>query len=729
MAKPQRKQNKVVLGIVLVLVAFLLSIGIQVGFNLSIEAMPQRPSVSFSSSGAEKLLYLFDQQRKGVDISSEIDLSEEGLLAELDGTFRYINGRFDVADFRMNALVRLYYDFGSIMPIGVQEAIKEVMLSFKYWMDQGGSDSMCYWSENHQILFATEEYLVGQMFPNDIFTVDGLTGLEHMAMAATRINAWMSQRFLYGFTEWYSNNYYPEDIGPMSNFIQFAQDEEMVNRMKMIMDIIWFDMASQSYYYNGLDETLNPRTYFVFLPSAGRAYSDNRVSDEHGNRMRSFIDFIVQGNETKHLSNSWFTSRNGFFNAFKQMIEATDLHGNPYYEVPEVIKSIFWDSSEEIVLKSSQSLYVEELEQEGLLGQDDASIMMQFGMEAFTNPPVIDNTMKYIANNKMFTNDFLNDFKLINIWPLRALGLLGMVSTTLNPSTNGVAIQRANVYTFKTSEFLMSTAQAHKAGEYADQQAISSINLSNQVSLFTTQPAKIPRRSGTPTYWTGNGRMAYSVQEKNVLIEIYNPPTKVGFMEPMIVSETTHAFFPKQLYDHVVETHLASGVIFGRVGHTYVAIRSRYALEFVPFATSNIEGNRDDMLVRGSVKNQITEDYDLVQKGPGYHYFVTEVSGTSQETFEAFIQRVLNNPLTFDATTGQIVYSSTLYNQTNTTVLQAIYGVSFHIDSQLQDLEYGRYQNKYVPNGFTARKPSVITYVYDGKSVTLNYVDNTRVVQ
>ncbi|MCK7485127.1 MAG: hypothetical protein MZU97_05925 [Bacillus subtilis] len=72
-------------------------------------------------------------------------------------------------------------------------------------------------------MFSTQEYLVGQTFPDEIFVVDGKTGREHMEMAKVRVEAWMYQRFHYGFTEWYSNNYYPEDVGPMANFIQFAE--------------------------------------------------------------------------------------------------------------------------------------------------------------------------------------------------------------------------------------------------------------------------------------------------------------------------------------------------------------------------------------------------------------------------------------------------------------------------------------------------------------------------
>ncbi|HRX45862.1 MAG TPA: hypothetical protein P5091_07460, partial [Acholeplasmataceae bacterium] len=506
---------------------------------------------------------------------------------------------------------------------------------------------MCFWSENHQILFAASEYLVGQAFPTEEFTVDGKTGSEHMVMAKERIEAWLYQRFTYGFTEWYSNNYYPEDIAPLSNLMQFAEDQDLVQRVRIIMDLLWHDMASQSFKYEGRDDLGEPRIYYIFNSSSGRSYSDNRMSDDTGNRMRNYIDFVMQPNETKDISGGWGSSSNGFFNAFRQMMDAKDHLGNPFYEVPDVIKAIFDDVSPEKVIKSSQSLDVEELRKEGLLGLEDHQIMMQWAMEAFSNPDVVDNTITYMDQNNMFSNEFLNDFKLVNLWPLRAFKLLDMVSQKLKPSTNGVAIERANVYTYKTEDFMMSTAQAYQIGEYADQHAIHQFNLSNEVSVFSTQPAKIPRRSGTPTYWVGNGRQPMSIQEKNVNITIYQPPTKTGFMEPMIVKETTHIFFPIELFDEVDTSYLHLGMIFGRVGDAMIGIRARYALSFVPFDVSNDESNQDDMLKRGSVGDVLTQSYDLIQKGTGDHYIVTEMSSRDVETFDAFINRMMNNVLVY----------------------------------------------------------------------------------
>ena len=272
----------------------------------------------------------------------------------------------------------------------------------------------------------------------------------------------------------------------------------------------------------------------------------------------------------------------------------------------------------------------------------------------------------------------------------------------------------------------MHTAQAHQPGEYADQQAVSSLNLTNYLSIFTTQPAKIPRRSGTPTYWTGNGRQPYSVQDRNVSLQIYLPPLKPGFMEPMVVAETTHAFFPVELFDEVDESHLGQGYIFGRAQDAFVMINARHALQFVPFSVSSAEANKDDMLVRGGAKNILSERYDLVQTGAGYHYFVIEASNADAETFAEFILRTLANEISFDAETGALEYHTLLDQGSAISMLAATYASGFTIDGVAQDLDYHRYDNPYVTGGFTTRKPGVITFAFAGKTLTLDYQNNLR---
>ena len=512
----------------------------------------------------------------------------------------------------------------------------------------------------------------------------------------------MEQRFLYGFTEFYSNNYYPEDIAAMSNLIQFARDDAMVNRMKMIMDLIWFDLASQNYRYVLADG----RVYYVFLSASGRMYESNKTSDDTGNRLRNYIDYVMQPERTA----AWKERRNSFFNCFRQMADAG------YYQVPDVIKAIFDDVTPRII-KSSQSLDVSELKGENLLGQSDNQIMMQLNMEAFTNSDVIGNCLNYLSKNHMFANSFLNDFKMINLSLLKWTGLAGPVSRILNPATNGVAIQRANVYTYKTENYSMSTAQNYHPGDYGDQQHIFTANLSNDLSVFVVQPARVPERSPTPNYWVGNGRNPYSIQEKNMNISIFDVPQSPGFMEPHVV-KYTHAYFPVQYFDEVDESRLADGYICGRKGKTYIALIASGALHFEEFNPGDARQAKNVEKLNPNLKQK----YDLTLKDGRYQSWITELSCENEDgSFDAFKQRIFGNPVLFQGTS--VEYKSR--------------GVSFHSDYKKQftvdsvpiNTEYNRHENDYVPGSITPRKPENIEFSFMGNNLLLNYNENIRNVQ
>ena len=62
--------------------------------------------------------------------------------------------------------------------------IEQVLIEFKYWVDEPGVDPMIFWSENHQILFAAAEYLMGQRFKDTVFPNAGLTGREASSQGA-----------------------------------------------------------------------------------------------------------------------------------------------------------------------------------------------------------------------------------------------------------------------------------------------------------------------------------------------------------------------------------------------------------------------------------------------------------------------------------------------------------------------------------------------------------------
>lgn len=696
----------VIIGVVAILVSVLL----QFGYNLLL-VKPYEPKLTKGGDG--KLTQMLYESEFLEDAYFE---DAATVSANLEGAIERIDVREDCADFTANALIRFYLENEHRLASSNKEEIRDCLIGFKYWMDQydGRDDSMCHWSENHQILFAVTEYLVGNTWPNEVFA-DGNDGARHVEFAKERINAWMEQRYYYGFNEYYSNNYYPEDIAPMANFIQFAADEDqaMVDRMKIIMDIIWLDIATQSFKYT--DGQGNTR--YAFMSASGRMYMDNKSSDDTGNRLRPYIDLVLENGE------EYLTTTRNFFVCFRRMYEAR-VDGKPIYEVPQVVKEIFNDTAEVQIVKSSNGITLKELVEDGFVGVRVGQMMMQMGMEAFSNAEVIDNSIRYLNENKLFKNEFLNDFKLVNLWPLTLTNSLGTLSGWLNPSTDGKAIQRANVYTYQTPYYSMSTTQEHFAGDYGDQHHVSLSTISGDISVYHNQPMRNHSRS---QYWVGYGRLPYSVQDENVNITIYRIPQKKGMMEPHIVTYT-HAYFPVGLFDEVNAEYLSEGYIFGRKGDTYIMLCAKSDKEATLAFKNDMDGvsaeelEDDRSRIKSSVKELIEASsdlrYDLILQGGTEHAWITELSSVAQDTtFEAFVARCLSNKYTFEEM--RVVYSSAGKN------FDVKYDEYFKINGERVDTDYARYESEYV-GGKVERKAEVICYSFGGETLTLNYAEGTR---
>ena len=701
--------KKTVITVILVIVISILgSVLLQFGYNM----LFVKPYAAEGEIGDGKLTKMLYESENLPDSYFE----DTALISEnLRGAIERIDVREDCADFTACGLIRFYLENEHRLAEVNKEEIKRCLIGFKYWMDQydGRMDSMCHWSENHQILFATTEYLAGMEWQNAIFA-DGKSGAEHADMARERIKAWTEQRFYYGFNEYYSNNYYPEDIAPMANFIQFAaaEDAEIVNGVKIAMDLIWIDIATQSYKY--VDESGN--TQYAFVSASGRMYMDNKSSDDTGNRLRPYINMVL-GN-----GDDWETNSNRFFVCFRRMYEAR-VNGEPIYEVPEAVKAIFDDPSEKQIVKSSNGVTIEELAEYGLIGQRVDQIMMQMGMEAFSNSLVIDNSIKYLSDNKLFNNEFLNDFKLVNLWPLTATESLGFLSGILNPSTNGKAIQRANVYTYQTPYYSMSTSQEHFAGDYADQHQINVSNLGSDLSVYTAQPM---RNSSRGQYWVGYGRLPYSVQDENVNISIYTIPKSAGMLEPHIV-QYTHAYFPVGLFDEVNLDHMDEGYVFGRKGDTYIMLRAMSDGDATLMFKNDMPGvTAEDMASdRSKIKDNVRElieasgdlRYDLIFEGGDSHAWVTELGCIEDGTFSEFIARMLENECEYE--------DMTVTYKTGNKTFDVKYSEHFKVNGEKIDTNYARYESAYV-DGKVERGATVIKISYGGYELVLDYGAGVR---
>jgi len=515
--------------------------------------------------------------------------------ALLEDTFLFIQKRYDCADFWITGVLRALYAYGDKLEkyrVGLSDDMKNTVLGFKYHWDQKGRDSLCTWSENHQILFAGAEYLAGHLYENEIFTNSGRKGRYHKQRGKKRILMWCTRRFKYGFTEWYSNNYYREDVAAMSNIQEFAPDGDVRNAITQIMHMIFFDMATQSFKGS-------------FVSTGGRMYEDNKKSGRLGSKLNGIIAHAFEMDRVNNPSRPHGIDVNFLL--------------NKAYALPEVIKQIAHDTKP-VIIKASNSMDINEGIKNGVFGPGDEQLAAQWEMGAFTNHQVYKYTMSGVLRNDMLCSQFFTPLKKLNFTIMKPF--YNIIAKVINPVVNGKATQRANTYTYRTPHYLMATAQKYQPGGFCDQQHIWHVTLSHDVCVFATHPAGELEESGalsnSPGYWVGNGRNPHAMQHENKILAIYHLPEKKASYERKRFT-FTHAYFPMDKFDRVI---LDSTMAFGKLNETYIALISA-----TPFEVSGGD--------------------ELKQYGKK-QFWVCECSSSETESFADFVKRIRACKVGFD---------------------------------------------------------------------------------
>jgi len=573
--------------------------------------------------------------------------------AEILDLVDFVNNRYDCADFRLICLVRTYIAYRHLLTESTVKAIENSMLSFKYWMDEPGSDGMCFWSENHQLLFHTCEYLIGNLFLDSIFSNDGKTGRAHKEKARPKIMSWLKNRFTYGFTEWHSNTYYEEDIAPLSVLIDFSEDAEMVEQSKMILDILFLDMAMHSF-----------EGYFV--ATSGRCYENQKKNSSLAD-VNDILAYAFGIQKRKYD----YTRISSMFLLCKN------------YQVPKIIVDIAHSQGTQIIM-DSMGLDLFEVSKEMPDDDIDQKGMFLWSMEAFTNKESINMTMKTFNEWNLKENNFLKDLQSVNIPILRKLGLLPTVVKILNPATQGVAIERANTYTYKTDDYMMSSAQRYHPKAFGDQQHIWQATLPNQINIFSTHPGSPmfddEARNFSPSYWVGNGINPHAVQHENVLLLMYDLRARKGYLERNR-QKFIHFYFPVNKFEEMIEL---DNRIYGKVKNSYIAILS-------------------------SKPYEIKDDEEIIIQGDTSQFVVILGSAEQYGLFSEFVDMVQESSVLFNHKKIQFLLNHTYELKFNST---------FKVDDQVIRLDYPRYDTPFVES---LRKPNELMIHYLNKTLYLNF--------
>ncbi|MBN1532780.1 MAG: hypothetical protein JXA20_08970 [Spirochaetes bacterium] len=460
------------------------------------------------------------------------------------GAIRYINERRDCADFVMLGIVRMLYQFGGSPLVGrsLREEARRTLLDFKYWPDEPGIDSMCTWTENHQIMFSCNEYLAGQLYRDEVFTNSGMTGLQKMTAARRRILQWLDLRYRTGFSEWLSHVYYDEDLTALVNLVDFCGDPVIARSAEIILDLLFLDMALNS--FRG-----------TFGSTHGRSY---RAEKQDGAR-----------EATADIQKLMFGM--GIFSGADNM-SAVSFALSERYRLPRVIYEIATDiGSEAMENRQRMGIRIREASRWGLDLSNPDDLMTLLSLESYAHPKTFRGVMGLFDRYRWWDNQFFISFRknrtLIRF--LLGTGLSWAVTRYFRRDMTRNTREEVNIRTYRTPDYMLSSAQDYRKGYGGDQQHIWQATLSPDAVCFTTHPGHDGDTSGG--YWVGSGTLPRVGQTGNLLIAVYRVSGRRGiYMTNRLFF--SHAWFPRHAFDEVVEE---GGWIFGRKGRGYIALYSR----------------------------------------------------------------------------------------------------------------------------------------------------------
>ena len=466
-----------------------------------------------------------------------VPLDEDALAGELSDLCGFVDMRRDCADFRAVALLAVL--LGGKVPEVSRELVQRSLVGFKYWMAEPGVDAMCFWSENHQLLFATAEYLAGATFCDETFSNDRRTGAEHRDDGRRRLEQWLDLRFRFGFSEWLSPVYYEEDVAGLSLLVDHAPHREIADRAAVVLDLLLLDCALHR--FDG-----------HFVASAGRLY-ESQKKHPASSEMQPIVDHAFSDDE---VSANW--DRIGMVFCLRRS-----------YEVPEVIREIAEDPSPRTV-RTGHGLDISDAAALYPLPDDpESTVALLWAMEAFVNPRAIRTTIAAFDAWGMATNPFLSALKALDWVPQ---GLLPTAMRVAKPAVAGTALERAHVATTRSESFLLSSAQHYRPGHYGDQQHLWHVVLPGGVPIFATHPGgplvDDATRQKTPSAWVGNGVNPDVATAGPVLLAVYDTRGRRGYGEGKRV-RGSHLYVP---FDELEESARGSHWLSVRQGSGLVGV-------------------------------------------------------------------------------------------------------------------------------------------------------------
>lgn len=536
----------------------------------------------------------------------------------------------DTSDFDVNRLLFLWYRARDQLNPDLVAAIEERLLAFKYWQTEptpeGIVDDQYYWTENHQIIFLADEYIAGQAFPDATFTNSGMTGRGHMEHAEPMIRRWIELRSRFGWSEWLSNVYYMEDLMGLVLLAEHSDDEELAELASMSIDLLLFEIASHTQAGS-------------FGATHGRSYKKDKMT--------------ALDEDNFNLSKMLFDDTDQPYQSVDNAMLLAMAHR---YRPPEVVRRVA-RSDEVSIDRSRMSIPLDPfapVEPDpqppyGFAYDDPDNAMVWWGIGAQFPWQTVPLTVHMMQTYDLWEGELYRraaDFK--PIVESSTIPELQELASTLAPMLNAGLLSEVNTYTFRTPEVMLSTAQDWLPGMNSEQVHTWQATIDPNAQVFTMHPA-VPLDEDldwhtNSRYWTGTATNPRSAQFENVGVSIYDPIYEPGTLPGFDYEDFTHAYFPQDHFDEVVQR---DGWTIGRKGDGYIALWSQRP-------TSWLEYDPARHATRGMV-----EPFDLVAEGGPDNVWIVEVGRAAEwPDFAAYVDAVAGSRVEVTADFSSVVYES-----------------------------------------------------------------------
>jgi hypothetical protein len=512
----------------------------------------------------------------------------------------YVDARLDCADFVQHGVLRLLLQFGDDprLPRDLVERAKQTTLGFKYHASEPGQDSLCTWTENHQILFAAADLVASEHFPDDVFANTGERGRDRIARARRRVVRWLDLRFRTGMSEWLSHVYYDEDLVALLTLVDFSRDAEIRARAAMVADTLLLDLAL--HHFRG-----------GFAATHGRSYERCKKREREEGTADAMKLLFGTGSYAR-IENQC----------------AVSLALSPSYRPPAAVLAIAADTERaETTVRQRMGIALDDLARFGLDPARDEDAFELLALEAYTHPKTITAFVRLLDRWDWWGNEFFAPFRanrglLRGLARVRALPLLARAfEWDLARNVRPVV----DLVTFRTPDYQLSSALDWRPAMGGDQQHLWHASLGGDAVCFTTHPG--PRRARSPGWWTGSATLPRVAQIANVALVLYRihqgPALHVANRNRL-----THAWLPRDRFDEVRE---AAGWVFARRGRGYLALRSMQPVAWNESPDAGEDAGRE-----------------LVSPGRD-HVWICELGREATDgPFERFVARIASAPLAFE---------------------------------------------------------------------------------